>query len=266
MSAVTPDGQQSESARVKSSERTLRLLEIVSQAPTGGMAVTELHKVTGYPRSSLHQLIRTMGTGNWLEISSDGSRVSVGPRALVVGTSYLDHDAALPFATEALEGLRARIGYTVHYARLHGADVLYLATREATDSQRATSRVGRFLPSHATALGKALLAERTPAERAALFAGRPLAALTDRTITDQALLDVQLETIRAEGVAHEREENTVGVVCVAAVVRHRIPATDAISCSIPRERATDDELAHVTAELTAAASRLSSTFQAQGVR
>lgn len=247
---------------VKSAERTLRLLEIVSTAPTG-MTMTDLHRLSGYPRSSLHHLIKTMAASDWLSVHADGSRMAIGPRALVAGTSYLDHDAALEFAVPAIEALRTRVGYTTHYARLHGSNVLYLATREA--SQRAASRVGRFLPAHATALGKVLLAERSPAELEMLLRDE-LVALTPLTITDGVDLERELEEIRAIGASSEREENTMGVACVAASVGYRIPATDAMSCSIPIGAATASEVARVMTEVRVASMRLATALRSRGVR
>ncbi|OOB91624.1 IclR family transcriptional regulator [Rathayibacter sp. VKM Ac-2630] len=250
---------------VKSSERTLRLLEVLAAHP-GPLAITELHRLTGYPRSSLHQLLHTMAASDWIAMTADGAHAAIGSRALIVGTSYLDHDPALPWAVAALERVRTQVGYTAHYARLTGSDVLYLATREAQESRRRTSRVGRFLPAHATALGKALLSERTSVERAEALGQGELVALTPHTITDRAALETQLDEVHARRYAVEREENTPGVCCIGVPVRYRIPATDAISVSIPLDRAGDDEIAHVAETVRDIADELATTLQRSGVR
>lgn len=250
---------------VKSAERTLALLERLAEAGAP-VAVVDLHRASGYPRSSLHQLLHTMAGSGWIEMLHDGTHVSIGSRALVVGTAYLDRDRALPHALPALERIRDETGYTAHYARREGGHVLYLATRETTEPRRAASRVGRQLPAHATALGKALLAELTPEERRHALGAGALAALTPATVTDHDALDAQLDAARAAGHATEREENTPGVACVAVGVGYRIPATDALSCSIPVERADADEVARVAAVIAAHARRLAETLRSAGVR
>ncbi|WP_174255880.1 IclR family transcriptional regulator domain-containing protein [Phytoactinopolyspora mesophila] len=250
---------------VKSAERALLVLEIVSAAP-GPLSVAELHRRTGYPRSSLHQLLHTISAMGWLEISPDSGTVSIGSRALIVGTSYLDRDPALPHAVLALERVRDRSGYTTHYARLDGANVLYLATRETTQSRRATSRVGRRLPAHATALGKALLADLTAEERRSTLGDGELVSLMPNTIVDHRLLEEDLERTRERGFAFEREENTPGVACVSATVGYRIPATDAISCSLPLDAAGEDEISRVSELLLDETARLARTLKAAGVR
>jgi IclR family transcriptional regulator, acetate operon repressor len=249
---------------VKSAQRTLEILEILGAAREP-ITVAELYRQTGYPRSSLHQLLHTLLAMRWVESSTDGTAVGIGPRALLTGTAYLDRDPALPFATRALEQIRDKVNYTSHYARLDGPNVIYLATRETADSHRAVSRVGRQLPAHATALGKALLAELTPREVTALLPG-PLTGLTRNTLTDTDALLLNLEQTRVRGHAVEHEENSPGIGCVALVVPYRIPATDAISCSIPVAAATGAELDRVAEVIRDHAQQLAARLRSEGIR
>ena len=255
----------SEPRGVKSAERTLKVLEALGREARP-LAVVELHRITGYPRSSLHELLHTLAAGRWIDMSDDGTHVAIGTQALVVGTSYLDRDEAIPFATAILESLRDETGYTAHYARLNDDSVLYLATRETTNSHRRASRIGRRLPAHSTALGKALLGQLTKAERAVVLGNSELTAVTPFTITSAAELDRQLDQVRTNGYSTEFGESTVGVVCVGAAVRYRIPATDALSCSIPESEANEAEICRVAGIITAKATELASILQAQGIR
>lgn len=113
---------------VKSAERTVRILEVLAESHDT-LTLSELQQRTGFPRSSLHALMRTLVELNWVETDSGRSAFGIGPHALLTGTAYLDKDPALPFAQEMLEDLRDEIGRTVHFARRDGAHVLYLATR-----------------------------------------------------------------------------------------------------------------------------------------
>lgn len=254
----------SEAAPVKSAERTVRLLELLADSPTP-LSVGELQARTGYPRSSLHALLRTLRELRWVESDDNGSNITVGPHALLAGTSYLDRDPALPYAYETLEDLRADLGRTIHYARRDGAHVLYLASREARNSVRLIPRVGRRLPIHLTALGQALLAELTPEEIDGLLPER-LERHTDRTLTDRGALQAELDTVRTRGWAVEYEQGTEGIACVAVSVAYRIPATDAVSCSLPAEVLTKAELGSVSETLVHHVTRLTERLRRAGVR
>src|ERR1700755_1256980 len=124
---------------VKSAERTVKILETLAASPTR-LTLSELQERMGYPRSSLHALVRTLRELKWVEADETGSAFGVGPHALLSGTAYLDRDPALRFAYETLEDLRGELGYTMHYARRDEAHVLYLASRESRETVRTTPR------------------------------------------------------------------------------------------------------------------------------
>lgn len=253
-----------EPAGVKSARRTVELLETFA-AQDAWLSLSDLHARTGFPRSSLHGLLRTLYEAGWLEAEPGTARYRLGVRALICGTAYLDRDPAIPYATEALESVRERTGFTAHYARRDGAEVVYLETRESRHSTHLVSRVGRTLPAYATALGKALLAELTHREIAELLPAE-LPALTPHTITSLDALLAECERTRERGYAAEAEEGTPGVRCVAAVVPYRIPATDAMSCSIPVGDADDAEAARVGELLAQTAAELGGQLRRAGIR
>jgi DNA-binding IclR family transcriptional regulator len=138
-----------------------------------------------------------------------------------------------------LDDLARQFGETVHLGRLDGAHIVYLAKRESVHPLRLYSAIGRRLPAHATALGKALLAER-PDDVVDEVLSWPLAALTPHTITDRDALLADLATVRAQGYAVDREESTHGIVCFAVALPLRTPAVDAISLSVPLARLSAD--------------------------
>jgi IclR family transcriptional regulator, acetate operon repressor len=249
---------------VKSARRTIDLLETFAENPAW-TSLADLHVRTGFPRSSLHGLLRTLRDAGWIETDAGGTRFRLGVRALICGTAYLDRDPAMPYATDALERIREQTGFTAHYARLSGSQVVYLETRESRHSLHLVSRVGRTLPAYATSLGKALLAELTEQELASLLP-TVLSPLTDRTITSRDRLRDELAAVRELGYASECGEGTAGVACAAAVVPYRIPATDALSCSMPADQATEAETRRIGELLASVADDLSQRLRRAGIR
>jgi DNA-binding IclR family transcriptional regulator len=249
---------------VKSARRTIDLLETFAENPAW-TSLADLHVRTGFPRSSLHGLLRTLRDAGWIETDTGGTRFRLGVRALICGTAYLDRDPAMPHATEALERVREQTGFTAHYARLSGAQVVYLETRESRHSMHLVSRVGRTLPAYATSLGKALLAELTESELTGLLP-QSLAPLTENTITSRDKLRDELAVVRERGYSFEHEEGTNGVACVAAVVPYRIPATDALSCSMPADQATESETRRIGELLAEVTDDLSQRLRRAGIR
>jgi DNA-binding IclR family transcriptional regulator len=218
---------------VKSAMRTVALLDFFARQ--GGMySLTAIQQELGYPKSSLYALLRTLVQLGWVETDPTGTLYRIGMQALLVGASYIDGDPVVGMAHETLEWLAEATGETVHFGRLDGLDVVDLSSRPSRHDLRPVVRVGRRMPAHSTALGKALLADRP-----SLDLPGELERQTERTVTDPKALAEELERVRERGYAIDREENRTGVCCFGLVLRLRRPARDAISVSVPVTRLDD---------------------------
>lgn len=239
---------------VKSADRTLEVLETLARAQRP-LSLGELAKSLTIPKSSLHGLLRTLQKRQWVEATASGSHFGLGVRTLMVGAAYVESSQSVTASTKVLDWLSDQLGETVHLGRLDGPDVIYLAKRESRHPLRLYSAVGRRLPAHSTALGKALLARRRTSELAAILSP-PLVALTPHTITDLQDLHDELERIRQRGYSIDDEENAVGIKCFAIALDTAVPAQDAISLSIPTTRLTPDLEREVAELLMQAKQRL----------
>ncbi|MFE7358224.1 IclR family transcriptional regulator [Streptomyces sp. NPDC057543] len=230
---------------VKSAARTVALLELLATRGDRPARLDELAEELDVPRSSMYQLLQTLVGCGWVRSDTTGSLYGIGIRALHTGTSYLDSDphvrAVRPYLDEASDAL----GETIHLARLDGTNVVYLATRESHEYLRTISRVGRRIPAHAGALGKALLAER-PDDRLPLPGG-PLAALTENTHTERTTLLADLAAVRERGYSIDHEETVTGIAGFGFALRYDSPATDAISCSVPVARLSEEHRTRIVA-------------------
>jgi DNA-binding IclR family transcriptional regulator len=227
---------------VKSAARTVELLELLAARRHQPMKLRELSEQLGAPRSSVYALIRTLVDRGWVRTDPTGTLYSIGIQALLAGTTYLDVDPILRLVQPQIGNLSMQLDETIHYGRLQGTDVVYLATHESTQYLRPFSRVGRRLPAFTTGMGKALLAEqlRVHGEQG-LSAHLPetLTPLTPHTVVDRAALRAQLEEAQVRGYATDREENVPGTVCYAVALGFGGAYLDAISCSLPIERLSE---------------------------
>ncbi|HVO69393.1 MAG TPA: IclR family transcriptional regulator C-terminal domain-containing protein, partial [Aggregatilineaceae bacterium] len=126
----------------------------------------------------------------------------------------------------------------------------------AEASLRVVGGIGRKIPLHSTAVGKALLA----------FSDLPVPAHleseTSRTITDLARLLEHLEHVRAQGYALDDEEHHEGVRCIAAPVYDYMGSAIAtIGISGPTVRVTDDRIPELAQQVLAAARELSNDLR-----
>lgn len=230
---------------VKSAARAVEVLELLAGRGDRPARLKELSEALGAPRSSMYALLQTLVDRGWVRTDETGSLYGIGLRALLAGTSYLDTDPRVRAVRPYLDEGSQLLGETLHMGRLDGPDVAYLATRESHEYLRTISRVGRRLPAHAGALGKALLAE-DPEHR---LPPGPLESLTPRTHTDPAALARDLAEVRERGWSVDREESVTGIVGFGVALRYDSPALDAVSCSVPVARLTPEHEARILAVL-----------------
>jgi DNA-binding IclR family transcriptional regulator len=209
-----------------------RLLELfTSETPEWG--VTEAALALQVPRSSAHDLLDTLACTGLLRRVA-GNRYRPGVKLLCLSSAALDSFAVRGAARPVMETLADRLGATVHLAILDQTEVVYIdKVTPASGPRIAASGVGRRLPAHATAVGKALLAHQPPATMMHTLESLELNQLTERTVCSVDALRFELRGALRSGVARDREGSVHGVCCHAAPIIERGATTAAVSVSVP---------------------------------
>lgn len=183
----------------RADDQTLTLAEIVRR--------TGLHKPTA------HRLAGQLVNHRLLERLNHGYRLSGGLFELGMRASV--ERSLLELAMPFLQDLYERTHETVHLGVLDGHEVVYVAKIGGHHQARTPSRTGGRMPLHCTAIGKVLLAHAEPHLRLNVLSG-PLLRQTPHTVVAPGILAKQLDAVIETGVAFEREESALGLVCVAA--------------------------------------------------
>jgi len=189
-------------------EKALAVLAALAQHSR----ISELARVTGFPKSTVHRLLRTLVATGFAVATADGD-YRIGPKVLVLAGNVLQPVDSVERARPVLETLQASTGCAVHFAMLLGDELVYVDKVEGGKPYRMASRIGGRLLLHCTAIGKAVLSTRD-------MNGLELTARTPGTITDPQRLRAQLDRVRSCGFALDEQENEPGVRCVGAAVRN----------------------------------------------
>lgn len=235
-------------------ERALVILRLFTpQCPELDLA--EVSRRAGLPKSTCHRLIRTLGRAGFV-IEGDGyGRYRLGLAAAQLGNAA----TALLRPSEAVRAhmreLNAKFQETIGLTRLHGEKVLVLDRVESPFPFRMDYGIGALLPVHSTASGKVLLATSEHGDE--LLRSLRLEAFTPHTITDPARLRVELERVRRDGYAVDRQESYLGLVCLAVpVFEHPNAAVAALGISGPAARLEAKRFPQLATALRRAARRI----------
>jgi DNA-binding IclR family transcriptional regulator len=221
------------SGHVKSAERVLDIVEVLSAEPNG-LTYTALLRTLHWPKSSLHELLIVLSERGYIEFDPDERTYTLGIRMWESGQAYLRHRNLTQAAGTIMDGIVRSINETVQLAVLDGLENVYLAKVDCSHPFRLQSDVGKRLYAHATGLGKVLLAHLSAEELAARLQGRTLPRFTANTIANEGALLHELATIRERGFAVDNQEYTLGLRCVAVPVGdHSGRVIAAMSVSVP---------------------------------
>lgn len=223
--------------RHKMLEKALQILELIAKEPDG-MSFTTITNALEMPKSSAHSLISTFESMGYLDKDEYSSKYKIGLKAFEIGCTFSENDGFYTHVNAVLKELVDEIDETAHLATLDGTDVVYINKRDCSHAVRMISHIGKRVPAHATAIGKAILASKTDQEILELYTSENLPALTSYTINSRSGLIEELHRIRERGISTEKEESTPGIQCLALHVENdKIQSDIAISIAVPISRA-----------------------------
>jgi DNA-binding IclR family transcriptional regulator len=213
--------------------RAFRLLSAFSP-DRAELTLDELAESAGLARSTAHRLAVQLVAQRALERSPRGWRLGV--RLFELGESVPRQQRLRDLALAHLEDLYEATRETVHLAVRDGDQVLYVEILSGHRKVASPSRRGGRMPLHCTAVGKTLLAFSPDGGRALLAGVPPLTPRTPHTLTDPGRLLAELHDVRRTGLAHDREEASPGLICVAApILAPNATARAALSVSMPAD-------------------------------
>jgi DNA-binding IclR family transcriptional regulator len=242
--------------RSRAVDRAVDVVRIIGEHP-GGVTLAGLGRETGIPLSTLLPILGTLEERSIICQAAD-RRYSLDVGIVHLSLPYTEgHGFGARFHAVASR-LVGTFNETVQLGTLAGAEVVYVARQESSEPVRLAARVGRRVPAHASAAGKALLMGLEPTALREILGPEPLTALTPRTLTRYRDLERDLDAARTTGVAEANEECTPGLHCLAASIGISTEGqTFSIVISTPTFRMTPSKRARMIEGITAAARELS---------
>ena len=253
------DPSEKEGSTVLALERGLQILSILARE--GRASLTEIAMRAGMPPSTAHRLMMTLQHHRYADHYEGTQDWMIGVEAFRIGAGFLNRINVIEAAQPTMQRLVTETGETANLAIADAGDVIFVSQVETSNPIRAFFRLGTRSRMHASAVGKALLAQVTQEEVEALLQKKGLPEFTANTITSPDRLFAELESIRKQGWSFDDEERYAGMRCVAApVLDIRRKAIAAISVSGPSARFTDRKVADFSATIRRSAADLTSAI------
>lgn len=236
----------------------LAVLECLSAA-RNSIGVSDLSRQLGLTKSNTFRLLQTLRALGYVRHEADKT-YSATLKTWQVGRSAVENLNLRPVAAPWLDYLSEQTGETIYLAVRNGLEVIYIDKRESLKAIRSWNPIGGTAPLHCVGTGKALLA----ADYAALRPRLPdvLHAYTDKTLTDLAALDADMEAVRLRGHAIDEGEFRPKIYSYGAVITFPDGATaGAMGVSVPNINLEEGDSDRIGALVQHAATAVSEALE-----
>jgi DNA-binding IclR family transcriptional regulator len=240
----------------RSVARALHIMLDIART-TKSQSFVDLRKRHELPKATLHKLLLTLETLNFLRRDEETGKYSIGLAAmeLYAGGAASPEDLRSILAP-VVEKLVQDWNETCHLGILVGSEEMILKRWDPSEQVvRLATLIGRRHPAYASAGGLAAMAASFDE---AMLAAMPakLPQLTKNTIKSREELQSRLEEIKKKGYALDLEEAYIGVRCVG--VAASVPGWPVVhlSFSLPLQRASIERLRELAKPLMAAAKEI----------
>ena len=207
-------------ARLDGDTPMLRLVALLERVASKDQrfSLQALVDDTGLPKPTVHRMLQQLEGAGLLHREGDGRHYGTGVRLRRLAENLLLNDTHHGARHAVLRHLVDEVGESCNITALSGGEVIYLDRVETPAPLRFYLHPGSRVPVHCSASGKVFLAQMSPAQRRRLLSAAPLLKHTPATLTDVDHIDKQLQQVRRDGYALDREEFLPGLVCVAVRV------------------------------------------------
>lgn len=224
---------------IQAVDRALRILDLFDEYETE-LKITDISERMQLHKSTVHSLLKTLQHHHYIEQNPENGKYRLGMKLFERGNLVIRHLDIRSISKKHLIDLSIKTGNTVHLVILDGKEGIYIDKVEGTSGTVLYSRIGRRVPIHSSAVGKVLVAFKNEKELKELLQGYVYKRHTANTIASEEEFLQELEWVRNNGYALDREENEPGITCAAVPVHdHSGNVIAAISISQPSAKVDD---------------------------
>ena len=206
--------------RIATNLRTLMILEVLGKN-NKAMTATEINASLGLPKQTVHRLCATLEKENFLARHVNSKKYLPARRLRDLGAGLLYSSRDHIIRRQILKTVAEQVKETVNFAVPEDNGMSYVDRVETDWAFRIQLPIGTNVPFHCTASGKCFLSSLNKRERNGILSSLKLEALTEKThVTIEALMQ-ELNQIKKQGYALDREEFMEGMIAIAVPIKDK---------------------------------------------
>ena len=193
--------------------KALQLIDLLSRK-NGQLSVQALAEKLDVSPSNVTRLLQTMRDAGFVEKSPKTNRYLLSNKFYVVTSNMLYSNECIQKYLPVAQRVAAKLNATVALNSLDGKNAVMLA-RAGGFSRTGDFSVGNMSPAYCSSAGKVMLSTLSEHQMAVFWEGLEFEQFQSNTIMDAARLQRELEQIKRDGYAVDREERYIGLASVS---------------------------------------------------
>jgi len=202
---------------IQSVDKAMRVFEFVCRSEKDARIV-DISKSLGINKATVYRVLRTFVEIGYIEQNTDTDRYRATMKVMALGNHVMNKMEIRTLASGIIKELCEISGKSVHFSVNDNNKAVIIEKVEALGSNKVSFHIGRSSELYSTGTGKVFLANMPLNELQSYLTSITLKAHTPMTIVDPTLLKRNLDEIQKSGFAIDRQENNVGISCVAGPV------------------------------------------------
>lgn len=198
---------------IASVAKAFQLIELLSQR-NGQLGVQELAKKLDVSPSNITRLLQTMQEAGFVEKSKATNRYILSNKFYVITNNMLSHNDCVQKYFPIAQKVAAKLNATVALNSMYGKSAVMLA-RAGSIYRSEDFSIGHLRPAYCSSAGKAMLSTFSESQMSAFWRELEFEQFQNNTIMDENRLRQELEQIRQDGYAVDREERFIGLVSLS---------------------------------------------------
>ncbi|HOT43880.1 MAG TPA: IclR family transcriptional regulator [Spirochaetota bacterium] len=202
---------------IQSLKKAARILNLFTQ-DCKFYGITDIAKKLNLPKPTVQSLVRTLEEIGYLEKDPLTSKYMLGPALFQLGMKFIATMDLAVIARVWMERLCRQFDEAVHVGMMVGTKVVIVLRADPASRYMVFPQAGSVIPVHTSGIGKILLAFMEEDRRDEVLAECSYPRLTERSIDNRADFLSELERVRSDSIAFDREESLTGLSCVSGPV------------------------------------------------
>jgi DNA-binding IclR family transcriptional regulator len=245
--------------RVPAIDRCFAILQLVADSKRS-LGISEIARNLGLYKGTVFNLVHTLASLEVLEHGVDG-KFRLGTGLYALGNAAGGRSELIQTVRPFLEKINQDTQLSAFLGIRSGLKAVVIDKADLANDLKISSEIGMQMPLLGGAHGKAILSQLPDGHIDRILASHKLRRFTPNSIVGKTAYKKEIQTVRKQGVAYDREEYMEGVVALSVPVEtHRQDLQTAIWVVGLKRQAPEERLPDLAVLLKGMAVEINNRF------